>query len=445
MPEPGVALLQTVAALLAGYALFRFWRAIAARGVGVAVIAIGFALRAMGGAALFVVSWLELPFARSLQLGNGLWFFALDARAYARKADIWILGGFQDVVLPDRSVASYVYVQLVAVCRSLFGAVHSSSLLINLFAYLGVALVIATWAAAGDARRNRIGVAVLAALALMPSWVLWSLQPLKDALFIAAAVAFLAASDRWYQLWISGAPRVSSLLAVAACCWFALHVVGGIRWYYACLAWLLWFAAMAFSGLALREQRAQFWLASILVFGLLAQAVALNLPYGLGESNLRLLEVPTWLSAEVDDSRARFASEYKASTRIEAGPVFDGARYGDVAARASMVVLPRFLATPLGLAKAGGGRGLWLFAEADTIAFDAVVLFAVVVGWRARSRRLVFDGTFVLAIALIAATLPMLWAVNNFGTLLRFREMFMIPLLVIPLVAARYGEGRAEG
>lgn len=438
MPDSGVALLQTVATLLAGIALFRVWRAVTARGVGVGVIAAGFVLRSLGGAAFFIVSWLELPIGRALQFGNGLWFFAIDARMYAYTADIWILGGASDVLLPDRGVSSYLFVQLVAVCRSLFGPVHSSSLLINLFAYLGAAWAIAGWAGMGGAGRKRVATVVLAALALMPSWVLWSLQPLKDTLFIAAVVLFLFGCNRWLGIWRDGEPRAVTLLGVAVLCWGALHVVGGVRWYYACLAWMAWLPAAAWGGIAFRERRARFWLASILLFGVMAQAVALNLPVDLAAANRRLLEVPVWLSAELGESKTLFVTRYRASTAIKPGPLLEGVPHGEVAARAAMVVLPRFVATPLGIAKVGGGRGLWLFAEVDTIAFVAVALYALTLAWRARSRRLALDGTLVLALALIAVTLPMLWAVNNFGTLLRFREMFMIPLLVIPLVAAAH-------
>ncbi|MHB9020065.1 MAG: hypothetical protein ACYC3G_04360, partial [Minisyncoccota bacterium] len=222
MPDSGVALLQTVATLLAGIALFRVWRAVTARGVGVGVIAAGFVLRSLGGAAFFIVSWLELPIGRALQFGNGLWFFAIDARMYAYTADIWILGGASDVLLPDRGVSSYLFVQLVAVCRSLFGPVHSSSLLINLFAYLGAAWAIAGWAGMGGAGRKRVATVVLAALALMPSWVLWSLQPLKDTLFIAAVVLFLFGCNRWRGIWRDGEPRAVTQLGVAVQCWGAL-------------------------------------------------------------------------------------------------------------------------------------------------------------------------------------------------------------------------------
>ena len=319
MPDSGVTLLQTVATLLAGFALFRFWRAIATRGVGVGLIAAGFALRSLGGAAAFIVSWLELPLGRSLQVGNGLWFYAIDARGYAGNADAWILGGAGDVLLPDRSLASYLFVQLVAICRSLFGPVHSASLLINLFAYLGAAYVIVSWVGSGDTRRERIGIATLAAMALMPSWVLWSLQPLKDTLFIALVLLFLFGTDRWMSIWREGEPRGAALLNAAAVCWLALHAIGGIRWYYACLAWMLWLPAAAWGGLELRRHRARFWLASILLFGILAQAVVLNLPVGLAQGNRQLLEVPAWLSGEVEESRARFVTEYaRRAHRVEA-------------------------------------------------------------------------------------------------------------------------------
>ena len=40
--------------------------------------------------------------------------------------------------------------------------------------------------------------------------------------------------------------------------------------------------------------------------------------------------------------------------------------------------LPRILAESLGIIRVGGGRGLWLFAEIDTIVFDLVLIYAIV-------------------------------------------------------------------
>src|ERR1041385_1146655 len=50
------------------------------------IIAAGFLLRAFAGQALFWISYLRLPIARPLQLGDGLWFFAVDGAFYVQYA-----------------------------------------------------------------------------------------------------------------------------------------------------------------------------------------------------------------------------------------------------------------------------------------------------------------------------------------------------------------------
>src|SRR5512141_3270719 len=75
--------LQLLPLLAAGVALFRLWRAASPRQRWLrGVVAVGFLGRALGGLALCWISWAHLPIARSLQIGDGLWVFALDALAY---------------------------------------------------------------------------------------------------------------------------------------------------------------------------------------------------------------------------------------------------------------------------------------------------------------------------------------------------------------------------
>lgn len=96
--------------------------------------------------------------------------------------------------------------------------------------------------------------------------------------------------------------------------------------------------------------------------------------------------------------------------------------------------VPRFVAQPLGLIRVGGGRGLWLFAEADTLAFDAVLLVALVFSLRARRR---VTPLFVLVLLVIVTTAgPMIYTVNNFGTLFRLRGMLYFLAAVLPVTLA---------
>ena len=97
--------------------------------------------------------------------------------------------------------------------------------------------------------------------------------------------------------------------------------------------------------------------------------------------------------------------------------------------------LPRILAESLGIIRVGGGRGLWLFAELDTIVFDLVLLYAIVHCTRSLRRgRARMTATFVLCIVvLVMAAGPMLYTVNNFGTLFRLRLMVYYLAAILPI------------
>ena len=51
------------------------------------VLAFGILIRLWAGLALYVISFWNLPILRSLQLGDGFWFLALDARWYFVRKD----------------------------------------------------------------------------------------------------------------------------------------------------------------------------------------------------------------------------------------------------------------------------------------------------------------------------------------------------------------------
>ncbi len=97
--------------------------------------------------------------------------------------------------------------------------------------------------------------------------------------------------------------------------------------------------------------------------------------------------------------------------------------------------LPRILAESLGLIRVGGGRGLWFFAEIDTIVFDLVLLYAIVYCARSlRSGRARVTATFVLCVLLFVMTAgPMIYTVNNFGTLFRLRLMVYFLAAILPI------------
>src|SRR5689334_19548775 len=172
--------LQVALTIAAGYALWRFWRAIGRAGRGVSLlVGLGFVVRAFAGQALFWISWMGWPIGRSLQLGQGLWFFGLDANTYLDPVPALLENGLGALVFIDARFASHVYQQILTLAMAAFGLSPAVGLLLNLAAYLGTcALVLRIGPDPGVPTWPRV--AALAAIAAHPSGILWSLQPLKD-------------------------------------------------------------------------------------------------------------------------------------------------------------------------------------------------------------------------------------------------------------------------
>jgi hypothetical protein len=99
------------------------------------------------------------------------------------------------------------------------------------------------------------------------------------------------------------------------------------------------------------------------------------------------------------------------------------------------MLLPRVLGESLGLIRLGGGRGLWIFAEADTVVFLLVLLYAIVFSTRNLIRgRAKLTATFVFCVIVFVLTAgPMLYTVNNFGTLFRLRLMVYCVAAILPI------------
>ncbi len=105
------------------------------------------------------------------------------------------------------------------------------------------------------------------------------------------------------------------------------------------------------------------------------------------------------------------------------------------------MVLPQWIAQRIGLIDVHGGRGLWLLVEVDTLVFDAVLIFAIVSVIRAMRRRTLRSPDFwMLLIVTLTIGGALAYTVSNFGTLFRHRNMFLIGLALLPLVAAESGK-----
>jgi hypothetical protein len=101
------------------------------------------------------------------------------------------------------------------------------------------------------------------------------------------------------------------------------------------------------------------------------------------------------------------------------------------------ITLPRFVAQRLHLVDVGGGRGMWPLVELDTLCFDAVLAFAIISTVGAGRRRVLRSPAFWMLLMITGGVgLALIYSVSNFGTLFRHRDMILLGLLLLPLVAS---------
>jgi hypothetical protein len=452
------------------------------------VVIAGFLVRALVGQALFWISYLRLPFARSMQLGDGFWFFALDGRFYLRYATKLVALGPAAILLDADQYPSVFFVQVLSVCVAAFGSLASVAILLNCAAYLLTCALVVRIAG----KRNDI---VLAAIACSPASILFSLQLLKDTLFMLLIVAMVAAFQRWEELRRDGGTPTQFLgYALAMCA--ALFALSGIRWYFSVIAWG---AAAFFLVLTTLQTHRKAWafVTSVMLLVLLAQSIRLGGGSDLPTTYKRLLNPMTalqWRPAASQEHLAYVRNGFDTtpgatsigegrallhpaaapavprstppatappSSTPAAPPVAEAAGQPDIApvvpapAKSNTVLpttltarvitgfaamfLPRMLGESLGLIRVGGGRGLWVFAETDTLVFDLVLLYTIFYCARALRRgEARITATFIFCLLVFVMTAgPMLYTVNNFGTLFRLRLMVYVAAAILPLTLRR--------
>jgi hypothetical protein len=450
--------------LLVTAACFGLWRLCRAQP---AIVIAGFLIRAVVAQALFWISYLQLPVARSLQLGNGLWFFAVDGQFYLKYATKLVARGLAAILFLGDEFPSRFFVQVLSLFVGAFGSVASVAILLNCAAYLLTCAIVVRLC------RNDV---VLAAIAFSPASILFSLQPLKDTLFMLLIVAAFAAFRRWEELWRAGGTR-TQFLACAAAILALVYGLAGIRWY---IAAIVCGATAVFCVLTALPARRRGWAfaANAMLLVLLAQSVrlgALDLP----PSYNRLLNPMTAVQWRPAAAKAHIAAvRYGFETTPGATTIATGTALAPPPATIPPVTptqataptpkpapasaaaqpaptpppppqtivsrvitgfaamfVPRILAESLGIIRVGGGRGLWLFAELDTIVFDLVLLYAIVHCTRSLRRgRARMSATFVLCVIILVMTAgPMLYTVNNFGTLFRLRLMVYYLAAILPI------------
>lgn len=475
-----IAILQALLAIGGCYGLWRFWRALANDGRASLIIGAGFLLRAFGSLLLFWISWLRLPVARSLQLGDGLWFFAIDGQWYMGYARELLERGPSAIVFIGSKYASRVFTQWLTLFAGAFGVVASTSILFNCFLYLAACGLILRIAARDERPRDF----ALAAIAFGPSAILWSMQPLKDTFFAFLIVAMVALWSEWQRLWKGEVPhRARSIALCALAMGYTVYAIAGTRWYVGAFvaAFSLPFLVLVAN---LPRPRLAGSMIAVVLFLALAQAFlaggASDLPLSLRPAIAFRTTLHPKTEAEtaklVLTSARRGFETTPGSTMIAPGPRLQSvvpvpkapplpppkaaptgppvhkrkprpklnlnvppetpqSLAGKIAIGAAAMFVPRVLAQAAGIVRIGGGRGFWLFADLDTVVFDFVVFIALAFCARAiirRERRV--TPLFVLVLLVFAAlTGPMIYAVANFGTLFRLREMIYVVAALLPL------------
>ena len=109
-----------------------------------------------------------------------------------------------------------------------------------------------------------------------------------------------------------------------------------------------------------------------------------------------------------------------------------------MASGAVAILVPHTLSQKRGMIDVGGGRGLWLFADLDTVVFDLVLLFTFVYSAAMiRRKRAGVTPLFVLLLLVFMVTaIPLTYTVSNFGTLFRLRQMLYVLVALLPSALA---------
>ena len=214
-----------------------------------AVFVLAVITRVVTGLGLFWTSYLGLPFARSLQSGSGFWQFAPDAGGYYQMAEAaartWTLFPL------DNTVASPVYVNVLALWMMVCGINPTAGMFLNLFLYAALVLAIVRASKPTNAWRADLPcIAAVTAYSFAPVILLHSTQSLKDELsLVAVATAcFGVLNLRGLMHWPPASINWAGGAAMIAVATFS---AAGIRWYFACIiccALAVTLVAFAFRG-----------------------------------------------------------------------------------------------------------------------------------------------------------------------------------------------------
>ena len=200
------------------------------------VLGVGIVVRAALGVALFAVSYLHLPIAESLQLGDGFWQPALDAAGYYERAASAADAG----TLFEGPSAAPFYVDTLALWMNVVGVSPAAAIFLNLCLYVAL-MVSLVWffRPVNEWRHDLPCIVAVIAYSFSPIALFHSTQPLKDELFgVLVAMACLGMLGIGRLMYRSTGASQSRAVAAGTLAVTAAIVAGsGIRWYYPAIVW----------------------------------------------------------------------------------------------------------------------------------------------------------------------------------------------------------------
>jgi hypothetical protein len=413
------------------------------------IVAAGVLLRASAGLALFLISYLDLPVLARFHEGNGFWSLAPDARLYF---DLAVdAGEFGPQALPY-AAPSPAYVWTLAIWMRLVGTSPASAVLLNLGLYALICFLLARGVAGGERVERLAVITSVSALSFSPALVLLGTQSLKDVFFVAvvslACLAWLSIVRTLDRSEPIETRRVVGGFAALAACTF---VLSSVRPYYGLILFVS--TAVSLAAAALYSRRRYLgWRSGAAGAGALACVyVAFMLgsgPYYSQYSLARFLPdvgrpaaAPAVHNIEVlregfvqaggDTSFSRPASAE--------GSVGPAARARRLALGLAVLSIPIAALKALSIIEFGGGRGLLVVTDVDSVYLLSTVIATVTILVMLVRRRAfcpplaAFTGSLVLVTALALA-----YVVTNYGTVFRLRLMAAAPFWILPalLVAA---------
>jgi hypothetical protein len=175
---------------------------------------LAFASRWVLAVVLYCASLYQWPLARSLQAGNGFWYFCMDALNYHNWAPRVLVALQWDLPLPRTDGAIDYYI-VVAAIYGLFGSSPLTAIGINILAWtLGTVMLVALF----QMLRGRVMPVWLAGvISLWPSGLIWPTQVMKESLVLLMLTLAAWASVHLVRSASVARAVVHAALLLAAC------------------------------------------------------------------------------------------------------------------------------------------------------------------------------------------------------------------------------------